>query len=147
MIPTFNIAQLQKRFDKQRIVSKQELWELYQQLNSTSNVDTFRWWIHHLKQKKVLRSLSKNNFSLEYKPMYHPQTTSKQIDFYQTINNQYPNLKLSIWSTQWLNEFMLHQSSRFITIIETETYTVESLFNFLQDKNTPHLFIQPQKKK
>lgn len=146
MHQAFNIAQIQQHFENQPCFSRQELWDFYQQVEINPHENTFRWWIYNLRQKKIINTLSKTTFSLYSKPLFIPPLITKQTELYQLIAHQFPHLKCCIWTTQWLNELMLHQSSKHITIIETEGNTAESVFYFLKDNGTTNLYIQPNQK-
>lgn len=146
MTTTFDIANIKQRFGQQVVFSKIELWDFYQQTESAPNQDTFRWWIHYLRSKKVLSLLDKNTYSLQYKPSYQPQPNMVQQQLYDLVREQFPHLTICIWTTQWLNEFMLHQPNKFMTFVEVEKQAVESVFYWLQDKQIPQVFVQPQQK-
>lgn len=58
------------------------------------------------------------------------------------IYNQFPFIDICIWSTKWLNEFMLHQPFRFYTILEVEKEVMESVFYALKEQGK-EVFLDP----
>lgn len=58
------------------------------------------------------------------------------------IYNQFPFIDTCIWSTKWLNEFMLHQPFRFYTILEVEKEVMESVFYALKEQGK-EVFLDP----
>ncbi|HTN38289.1 MAG TPA: DUF6577 family protein, partial [Arachidicoccus sp.] len=46
-------------------------------------------------------------------------------------------------STRWLNEWTIHQSGRFLTVVEVEASATESVFYFLKDANYKNVFLNP----
>ena len=56
---------------------------------------------------------------------------------------QFRDVNLSIWSTQVLNEFMLHLPGKSITILEVEKDALEPVFHYLQDLNKVDVFLEP----
>jgi len=58
------------------------------------------------------------------------------------VHKQFPYINSCLWSTKWLNEFMLHQPFRFYTILEVEKDVMESVFHFLKDEGK-EVFLDP----
>lgn len=58
------------------------------------------------------------------------------------IHNQFPFIDTCIWSTKWLNEFMLHQPFRFYTMLEVEKEVMEPVFYALKDQGK-EVFLDP----
>src|SRR5690606_297449 len=61
---------------------------------------------------------------------------------YSKLRKEFPYLKICIWNTSALNEFMLHQSGNFYILIEVEKEAVQSIFYFLKEANCS-VFIEP----
>jgi hypothetical protein len=90
--------------------------------------------------------LNSNIFTFDTLPEYHPQVSNENKKLINLLIKQFPGLKLSIWSTQILNEFMLHLPSNSFTILEVEKDALEPVFHYLQDKNKINVFFQPTEK-
>src|SRR5690606_17511797 len=58
------------------------------------------------------------------------------------IYRQFPFIETCIWSTKWLNEFMLHQPFRFYTMVEVEKEGMESVFYALKEQGKD-VFLDP----
>ena len=59
-----------------------------------------------------------------------------------SIKKQFPFIEFCLWSTKWLNEFMLHQPVRFYTIVEVEKEVMEAVFYSLSEDNK-NVFLDP----
>ena len=55
-------------------------------------------------------------------------------------------MKYAIWSTKSVNEFLLHLTARFITILQVETDALEPVYKFLKNQNIGTVYFQPDEK-
>ena len=55
-------------------------------------------------------------------------------------------MRYSIWSTKSANEFSLHLSARFITILQVEIDALEPVYAFLRNQNMGTVYFQPGEK-
>ena len=137
------IEQLKDCFGDRESFNREELYNFYRRVAPKLNESTFRWRIYDLKAKKIIRAVSKSEFSLSYKPPFRPDIDKKVKDIYMLVEQQYPSLKKAIWSTKWVMEFMLHLPGRYWTIMEVEKDSVESVFYFLKDNRYRDVFLKP----
>lgn len=68
MTQDYFVEQLKQRFQGKESFTKEDLFNFYHRWDPQLNESTFRWRIYNLKQKKIIRALSKSEFSLSYKP-------------------------------------------------------------------------------
>ena len=59
------------------------------------------------------------------------------------LSKDFPLLNNCIWTTEWLNEWTIHQSVRTYTIVEVEDNACESVFYHLRDKGFKNVFLEP----
>ena len=144
MAKDFIIEQLKKEFKDRETFSREELYRFYCKYDSNLKETTFRWRVYELKEKRIITPLSKGLFSFNYKPIYRPEIGENEKKTYEKINKQFPTLKHCIWSTRIINEFMLHQPGRYVTILEVEINALEPVFHFLKDINVSNVFFQPK---
>lgn len=146
MTEDFLIQELKDRFKGRDFFSREELYNFFLKYNPTLSENTFRWRIFDLKQKRIIRSISKAVFSLQYHPAFIPSIEPKTKNIFKEVKKQFPHTKLSIWNTKWLNELMLHQPGRFMTILEIESDAAKSVFNYFKDSGQRNVFFEPRKK-
>jgi len=95
-----------------------------------------------LVQKGVLNRIGRGKFQLGKGRSYLPEISPKLKSIYSKLRKEFPYLKICIWNTSALNEFMLHQSGNFYILIEVEKEAVQSIFYFLKEANCS-VFIEP----
>ncbi|MCB8993974.1 MAG: hypothetical protein H6538_00025 [Bacteroidales bacterium] len=62
------------------------------------------------------------------------------------VEKQFPGIKYSIWSTKSVNEFLLHLTTRYITILQVEKDAMEPVYEFLKLQNIGKIYFQPEEK-
>ena len=55
-------------------------------------------------------------------------------------------VKFCLWSTRWLSDWMIHQPGRFLTMVEAESLSAESVFYYLKDENYLNVYYNPDDK-
>jgi hypothetical protein len=142
----FILERLKKEFKGRESFSRAELFEFYRQDEPELKETTFRWRIYHLKNKQVITTISRGLFTLSFKPVFKPDAEDTERNIFLIIEKQFPSLKLCIWSTKIVNEFMLHIPGKFITILQVEKEALEPVYSFLKDQNYSNVFITPEEK-
>lgn len=140
------IEQLRKRFGKRQSFSRQELYAFYTEFNPDLKETTFRWIIYNLKEKQIITSISKELFTLAFKPVFKPHIDKPTEKIHISIEKQFPMLKFCVWTTQIVSEFMLHVPAKHITILQMEREALEPVYDFLKTKKIGDIFIQPKEK-
>lgn len=142
----FILEQLKKEFKGREAFSREELFDFYRQFEPELKETTFRWRIYHLKNMQVITTISKQLFTLSFKPVFQPEVEDTERKIFLKMEKQFPSLKLCIWSTKIANEFMLHVPGKFITIVQVEKEAMEPVYRFLRDQKFRNVFIQPEEK-
>jgi len=103
---------------------------------------TINWRVYALVKMGVLNRFGRGKFSFGQKKIFIPEISSKMKKIYNKLKQEFPYLKICIWHTSILNEFMLHQPGRFYLIIEVEKDATQSIFFFLKEEKYT-VFIEP----
>jgi len=138
--------QLKQTFGGLESFPREALYNFYQRFEPDLKETTFRWRIYNLKEKKLIRPISRTEFTLIYKPIFKPQLEDADLKIATLIEKGFPSLKYAVWSTRIISEFMLHQPTRFFTVIEVERDAMESAFFYLKDNNIKNVFLEPEEK-
>lgn len=138
----FHIDTLQQQFKGKNAFVSGDLFRFYQQSEPNIKHTTVNWRIYHLVEQGVLSRVGRGKFVLGEGRIFLPENSSKTKRLYKQLHGHFPFLKICIWNTSILNEFMLHQTGRYFTLIETEKDANESVFYFLQENNYP-AFLNP----
>jgi hypothetical protein len=138
--------QLQKHFMGKETFSREEIFTFYEQIKPALKETTFRWIVHNLKKQHVITAVSKERFTFSFKPAFMPQPDKNEKKIFSVIEKQFPTLRFCIWSTRIVSEFMLHITTKHLTIIQAEKEALESVYDFLKEQKLENIFIQPEKK-
>ncbi len=116
----------------------------YKQFDEDVKRATVDWRIHELVNKGVLYRMSRGLYSFSKKEgnEFIPEISRSLKYLSGKIYNQFPFIDTCLWSTKWLNEFMLHQPFRFYTILEVEKEVMESVFYTLKEQGR-EVFLNP----
>ena len=139
----FIIEQLKQRFAGKSHITREELFDFYKSFEPDLKETTFTWRIYSLKENNLLKSVRKGIYMLSAKPAFHPQIESRLKDISVKIGKQFPAVRYCVWSTRWLNEWMIHQPGKFLLLVEVEASASESVFYFLKDANYKNVFFNP----
>ncbi len=143
MAGVFDISVLKREFSGKNSFNRKDLLSFFKKSDPDINKGTFGWRIYHLKQQGLLRAIGRGVYSLSNKVLFHPPDEKELEKIHKQITANYPYLKVCMWNTRWMNDFMVHQSGRFLIIIEVEKDAAESVFYYLRDKGYNNAFLQP----
>jgi hypothetical protein len=90
----------------------------------------------------LLARIGRGKFIIGEGKNFVPEISSKMMAVNARLKKKFPFLKICIWNTSALNEFMLHQPGRFYLLIEVEKEATQSIFYFLKDAKYS-VFIDP----
>ena len=130
----FIIEQLKKEFRGRESFSREELYDFYRHFEPELKETTFRWRIYYLKNKKLITTISRGQFTLSYKPVFKPDISAPEKKLFSNIDKQFQSLKYCIWSTKIAHEFMLHIPGKFINIIQVEKEAIEPVYDYLKEQ-------------
>ena len=105
---------------------------------------TVKWRIYTLIEENILQRIGKGKYKLGKQREFHPTITSTDKNIFLKLKKEFPFLDISLWSTKWVAQWMLHVPGSFETIIEVEKGSEENVFYFLSEKRD-NVFINPNK--
>lgn len=141
----YQIKELNSTFKAHKTFTTKDVVEFYQKENVNIKRQTVIRRISVLIKQGILKRVGKGLYRLGQEKKYFPIFDKKNIKLYSKLNKQFPLLDFCIWDTSAINEFMLHQPSRYYTIIETERDATEAVFNFLKEFNK-NVYLNPDEK-
>jgi hypothetical protein len=142
-----NIEQrLTREFKDRECFTREDLFEFYRSFEPDLKKGTFGWRIYDLKDKNIIRSIKRGVYVLSQKPVYQPEVSPELYSLAKGITEKFKGVKYCIWETEWLGEFLQHQASRRIILIEIEKDFVESLYYALKDSSRNELYLNPDNK-
>jgi hypothetical protein len=84
-----------------------------------------------------------NDFSRKNRRTFEPLINERIQALNTILVKDFALLNNCIWTTEWLNEWAIHQSIKTYTIVEVEDNACESVFYHLRDKGFKNVFFKP----
>lgn len=128
---------------QQFTVSK--LYSLFKELDSATSLSTVRWRLSTLKSEGKIEAMARGVYRLSLRDQFHMQLPPELIKISKEIKNHFPYSNFCCWSSDILNEFMIHQPSVSFMIVEVDKDALEGVFSFLQTCHD-NVFLNPKKK-
>ncbi|MDP2947629.1 MAG: hypothetical protein Q8N88_05950 [Nanoarchaeota archaeon] len=122
----------------------EELFFQFRLYEPDLNQNTFRWRVHELKKKSIIRDVMWGVYSRSDKPYFEPIITNDLKKVSGIFAKKYPEISYCIWTSRWLNDLIIHQIVRHFIILETENDVVENTFYHFQEKGL-NVFLKPDK--
>ena len=116
---------------------------MFKKIQPDLKVSTFGWRIYKLKQNKILKPIKRGVYTLTIKPEYRPEISDKLKRIFSAVKRENISDNICIWSSFWLNEFMIHQPMRYVLVLEVDNDVLESVYYFLRDKVYKKIFLKP----
>lgn len=140
----FHINELKKTFSSKENVVVSDIITFYKQFDKDVKRATIDWRIFELVNKGILHRVGRGVYSLSEgkRREYVPEINRPLKHLFSKIYNQFPFIDICVWSTKWLNEFMLHQPFKFYTMVEVEKEAMESVFYALKEQGKD-VFLDP----
>ena len=145
-MPKIIETRLIEEFKKKEVFSREELYKFFRSYEPELKEGTLGWRIYDLKNKNIIKSVKRGLYTISYKPKYKPVLSSELIKVSKRIQEKFQDVKYCIWETDWLNEFLRHQTGKRILIVEIEKDFTESLYYHLKDTFNHDLYINPDNK-
>lgn len=98
--------------------------------------------MYSLAKMGLLNRIGRGKFIIGEGKNFIPEISPKMKKINSKLKKEFPYLKICIWNTSALNEFMVHQPGRFYLLIEVEKAAIQSIFYFLKEAKYS-IFIDP----
>lgn len=114
---------------KRSTFSTKQLSDFILSISNDISQSTISWKINQLKKEGVIFQVGRGTYSFDKKPPYQSNLSLKGKRVYNRIARLVPNMTLSIWELQMLDEFLTNTDERNFTFISTNKQDLEPLFN------------------
>lgn len=147
------ITELKNTFSEHNNFSKSELRDFYRNLYEELDENSFRRILYSLERDKVIIKVDRGIYVLknnnekawQLRKKFIPAFSPDLISISNLIQENFPYTKTLLWETRILHSFMLHQPGQNLVILEPEKESIESVFNFLENKFTGRVFLDPNR--
>lgn len=139
-----NIEQLKDYFKDTESFETSDIVKFYLQREPEVKTTTINWRVYNLVQTGVLNRIGRGRFAIGKNRVYIPELSSKIKLVHSKLKKEFPFLRMCIWNTSSINEFMIHQPGRFYILIEVDKEAAQSVFFYLKAHKFS-VFIEPTK--
>ncbi|MGL5890148.1 MAG: DUF6577 family protein, partial [Bacteroidia bacterium] len=122
--------------------SKDDIKNYYVQSAPELSASAMNWRIHNLIRSGEMKSLGRGLYTFRVAGYYQPVVSASLQKLYKKVSAQFPYVKLCVWETRMLSEFMQHQPGINYTIVEVEKEALEAVFFFLKEQGKA-VFLKP----
>jgi len=137
-----NVEAFKSHFQSQTTFGIRDIWDFYGQFEKDLKRSNLDLRIYELKQMGVIHRVGRGVYSLKVPIYFIPDIDKKTLSLYRRLSKECPYLKICVWHSKWLNQFMVHQIGRFYILVEVEKESVESVFYILKEKERD-VFLNP----
>ncbi len=125
---------------------KKDLWNFYINHHKKSSEQDFFWYLYNLREEKIIKTVDKDSYQLvNDKSIFSPKIDVLMEKICQKLRVEFGIKTYCVWSSNWLNEFTIHQNMRNLILLEVEKDVAESVYYALKDMNYPNIFLLLQK--
>ena len=129
-----NIEQLKDYFKDKQSFETSDIVEFYLQREPEVKTTTINWRVYNLIQSGVLNRIGRGKYAFGENRIFKPEISSKIKSVHSKLKKEFPYLRICIWNTSSLNEFMIHQPGRFYLLIEVDKEATQSVFFYLKEQ-------------
>lgn len=133
MSDNLRIKEIEGLLKENESINSKELFDFYKMYEPDLKENTYRWRVWNLKEQGILKSKKRGTYILGNQESYKTSISRRIKTLNNRIKKAFPYTNVSIWETQMLNDFMIHQPGTFYIIIEVENEALYSVFSHLQE--------------
>ena len=141
---TLHIESFKKQFENIDTIIVKKIFDFYKGKDSLVTKSTVNWRIHKLVEKGIIERVGRGKYRLGEQKEFHPKVNQSTKSLYTILKNEYPFLDISVWTTEWISQWMLHIPETNKILIEVEKGTEDSVFYFLSDIRK-NVFLNPSR--
>lgn len=131
-------------FKVKKLLSRNELLIWLKEVYPDASTETLTWRIHNLKSKGILESPGRALYRLATKSDFTPIFSNLSKRIAVMLAKELPLVKVCIWETRWLNNWMEFQPAYNWTIVEAEKDALDAVFNQLTGLSKK-VYLQPDR--
>lgn len=139
-----HIETFKSKFNNFESISVNDIFSFYQKYDNKVKKTTINWRIYTLVDDGIIQRIGRGKYKLGKQKEFRPVVSEENQILYLKLKEEFPFLDISIWSTKWVAQWMLHIPNNYETIIEVEKGSEENVFYFLSDIRG-NVFLNPTK--
>ncbi|WP_052158313.1 DUF6577 family protein [Lacinutrix jangbogonensis] len=139
-----HIDTFKSKFNNLESISVSDIFSFYQKYDSKVKQTTINWRIYTLVDDGIIQRIGRGKYKLGKQKEFKPVVSKDNQILYLKLKEEFPFLDISIWSTKWIAQWMLHIPNNYETIIEVEKGAEDNIFYYVSDIKE-NVFLNPSK--
>lgn len=132
--------------DNNKILARDDLYKLIRKHYPNYKDASIRWVIYRLARKGIISKLNATQYIIGKINKYRQKEVSDERNkIVIALNNAFPNIRMVVYESTLLNEWVNHQISRKVIFIETEKYFMNDVFRFIYNESPLKALLNPNK--
>ncbi|MDD3122462.1 MAG: hypothetical protein PHC62_02980 [Candidatus Izemoplasmatales bacterium] len=118
--------------DNNKVLDRDDLYQLIRTFYPNYKDTSIRWVIYRLVKNGIISKLDQTKYIIGKTKYYHQQETGDERDkIIHALDQAFPNIRMAVFESTLLNEWVNHQIARKIIFIETEKYFINDVFRYV----------------
>lgn len=140
-----NMKKIIKKLPSDTVFDKQQFREIVKSVFPDYKEYSINWLLQKLKEEKEVISVGKGKYITREKKtckknIYRYVHSEEYLDVEQSIVQEFPLVNFQMWEFIQFNEFVNHQFSKNILVVEVENMLENVVFEFLRERFRNVLF-------
>ncbi len=132
--------------ENNKILDRDILYKLIREVYPNYKDTSIRWVIYRLVKNGVISKLNSTQYIIGKTNIYHQQESSNERNkIVNALNKAFPNIRMVVYESTLLNEWVNHQIARKVIFVETEKYFMNDVFRFIYNKCPTKVILNPNK--
>ena len=146
MVIIMTIEEKLLSLDNNQILNRNDLQQLIRMFYPNYKDSSIRWVIYRLVREGIISKLDSTKYIIGQKNTYQQQETSDERDkIVQALDQAFPNIRIVVYESTLLNEWVNHQIARKVIFIETEKYFIKDVFRYVYNTFPTKTLLNPNK--
>lgn len=134
------------RLGVKTIISRDALYKIIREGYPNYKDTSVRWVIYTLVNQGVISRLNPTQFIVGKIKNYYQKNGSEERDkVVDVLNKAFPHIRIVVYESTLLNEWVNHQVSRKVIFIESEKYFTNDIFRFIYNNFSTRVLLNPTK--
>ena len=133
-------------FKDNKILDKDYLYKLIKEAYPKYKDTSIRWVIYDLVKKGIITKLNPTQYMIGQSDNYRQKNASDERNRIRDfINKIFPNIRIVVFESTLLNEWVNHQIARKVIFIESDKYFMNDVFRSIYKEFNTKVMLNPNK--
>ncbi|MBU1143911.1 MAG: hypothetical protein KKH92_09770 [Firmicutes bacterium] len=134
------------QFENNQILDRDSLYQLIRETHPKYKDTSIRWVIYDLVKKGMISKISQKKYVIGKSNIFSQKNSSdERLKIVSFLEEKFPNIKIVVYESTLLNEWVNHQIARKIIFIEVEKYFMNDVFRSIYNHFRTRVMLNPDK--